>query len=301
MAEPALDKAKLVELLGLAHEHEALDYKRRIDLNDRRDELELVKDVAAFSAEGGYLVIGADEGGKPSGVVTEAEALLFDESRLRAKVKRYLAEPLVIRTARHEVDGAPIVLVYIGAHPDGVVIVAADGQVGDKVVFRRGDVYLRHGTASERWGPEDFARIKTQLIERAQGIPELVPAPSSTHRVDEPHLLRMSPAGGLLYQSVFIEVENVGPAIARILNTTVNGYNAGALGSPRAPAAIPPYASRPFQVSAQVADEDGLPAGAEIALRILYEGGGRRRELLSNTRYYRSGGFENGGHNVWEA
>jgi len=246
------------------------------------------------------VVIGADGGGQPSGAMTDADALLFDESRLRAKLKRYLAEPLVIRTARHDVDGAVIVLVYVGAHPNGFVIIAADGQVGDKVVFRRGDVFLRHGTASERWGPEDFARIGEQLLERAQGIPELVPAPPSLHRIDAPHIVRLG-IGGLWHQRVFIEVENVGPAIARITQTTGNSYSGGAIGGVRAPAAIPPYASRPFEVNTHVGDEEGVAAGAEFSLRILYEGGGRRRELLSNTRYYRTGGFENAGHNVWEA
>lgn len=297
MIEPALDKAKLLELLGAAHEHEGLDYKRRVDLNERRDELELVKDISAMSASGGYLVIGADDGGQPSGMMTDADALLFDESRLRAKLKRYLPEPLSLRTARHDLDGSVIVLVYVGAHPNGFVIVAADGQVADKVVFRRGDVFLRHGTASERWVPEDFAPIKEQLLERAQGVPELVPAPPSLHRIDAPHLVRVG-IGGLWHQRVFIEVENVGPALARIIHTT---GNAAASRGVRGPAAIPPYSSRPFEVNPHVGDEEGVVAGTEFFLRILYEGGGRRRELLATTRYYRSGGFENAGHNVWEA
>jgi hypothetical protein len=300
LTQPALDKAKLVELLRQAHEHEALDYKRSVDLNEKRAELELVKDIAAFAASGGYLVIGADDGGKPTATVSEQEALLFDESRLRAKVKRYLPEPLEIRTARHELDGALLVLIYIGAHPDGLVIVNADGQTGEKVVFRRGDVFVRHGTASERWEPHDFGQIKEALIKRHVGVPELVPAPPSTHRIEQPRLVHMG-SGDTLYQRLFIEVENVGPAVAHVIDTTADGYDAGGLGSVRPPAAIPPYYSRPFELNARVADEHGLPAGAEISLRVRYEGGGRRRDLLMNVRYNRSTGFENAGHNIWEA
>jgi hypothetical protein len=111
----------------------------------------------------------------------------------------------------------------------------------------------------------------------------------------------MSPVGGLFYQRVFIEVENVGPAIARVIQTTVSPYNAGGFAGVRAPAAIAPYSSRPFEINTHVADEEGLAAGADLGLRILYEGGGRRRELLMNARYNRSGGFENTGHNIWEA
>lgn len=127
-AEPRLDKAKLLELLRAGHEHEGLDYKRQLDLSDNGALLELVKDIAAFSAAGGYIVVGCDDSGQPTPLLSEAQRVLFDESRLRAKVKRYLPEPLALRTACHEHDGARFVLVYIGPHPDGFVIVHADGQ-----------------------------------------------------------------------------------------------------------------------------------------------------------------------------
>lgn len=215
-------------------------------------------------------MIGADDGGKPTATVTEAEALLFDESRLRAKVKRYLPEPLAMRTARHDLDGALLVLVYIGAHPDGFLIINADGQTRDKVVFRRGDVFVRHGTASERWEPHDFPQIKEALINRHIGGPELVPEPPSTHRIDEPRLVHIG-TGGLLYQRLLIAVENVGPATAHVIDSTANG-SAAAFGPVRPPVAIPPYFSRPFEVNAQVTNEHGLPAGAEVELRCATRG-----------------------------
>jgi hypothetical protein len=299
-SQPRLDRDKLVELLRESHEHEALDYKRELDLSDNAAVVELVKDIAAFSASGGYLVIGADDGGQPTAMVSEAEALLFDESRLRAKVKRYLPEPLTLRTARHDIDGALLVLVYIGPHPDGFVIVHADGQTGDnKIVFRRGDVFVRHGTASERWEPHDFGQIRQALINSYVGIPELVPAPPSTHRIEEPRLVHTG-AGAQLYQRLFIEVENVGPAIARVGVTTANGYDPGILGGVRPPAAIAPNMSRPFELNARVADEHGLAGGAEIMLRVRYEGGGRERDLLTSVRYSGAAGFENKGFDIWE-
>jgi hypothetical protein len=299
--QPALDSAKLRELLTQAHEHEALDYKSAADLSDKDVVLEVVKDIAAFSAAGGYLVIGADDSGKPTAAVSPQHASLFDESRLRAKVKRYLPEPLAIRTASHKIDGALLVLVHIGAHPDGFVIIRADGQTSDnKYVFRPGDVFVRHGTASERWELHDFALIKEGLINRHVGIPELVPAPPSTHRIDEPRLVQLG-TGPALYQRLFIEVENVGPTVARVTEATTSGYDAGPLGAVRAPSAIPPYVSRPFEFNVRVADEDGIDAGSEIFLRTRYEGGGRKRDLLMNVRYHRAGGFENTGHHVWEA
>jgi predicted HTH transcriptional regulator len=112
VAEPALHLGKLLELLELQHESPRLDFKRTIDLSEKRHELELVKDIAAFQAEGGYLIIGVDERGAPTRELTEQNAVLLDESRLRAKSLRYLTEPLDLRTAAHVVDGAHVVLIY---------------------------------------------------------------------------------------------------------------------------------------------------------------------------------------------
>ena len=296
--ELRLDEAKLRELLRAAHEHEGLDYKRQLDLADGGAVLELVKDIAAFSAAGGYLVIGCDDGGRPSGLVSEEHATLLDESRLRAKVKRYLPEPLTLRTARHELDGNRFVLVYIGQHPDGFVILQDDGQGSNGHVFRRGDVFVRHGTASERWNPNDFAQIKQALLNDYVGVAELVPAPPSSHRVEEPRLVRTG-VGPQLYQRFFLEVENVGPAIGRIGHAVIQGYDPGVFGQVRPPAAIAPDRSRPFELNARVADEEGL-ADIEFLLRVRYEGGGHERDLLTTVYYSRAHGFENRGWNNWD-
>lgn len=298
VTEPALHLDKLLELLALQHESPRLDYKRMLDLSDRRSELELVKDIAAFQAEGGYLVIGVDENGVPTGELTEKQAALLDESRLRSKSLRYLPEPLDLRTATHLVREAYVVLIHVGPHPDGVAIFMTDGTVDDRTVFRKGDVLVRHGTASERWGPTDLARMKERILQAARGVPELVPAPALQHRVETPHLVPHSPVGGLLYQRVIIYVKNVGNEIARITDAIVNTNVSATL---RGASAIGPGGSEPFEINTLVADEAGVPAGTEFMLRITYEGGGRRRELLSNVRYYRSGGFENLGMNIWEA
>ncbi len=288
----------MLELLSAAHEHEGLDYKRQLDLSDNGALLELVKDIAAFSAAGGYVVVGCDDSGQPTGLMTEAHALLFDESRLRAKVKRYLQEPIALRTACHEHVGSRLVVVHVGAHPDGFVIVRADGQSLKGHVFRRGDVYVRHGTASERWDPRDFAQIKQALVNSQLGVPELVPAPPSMHRVEQPRLVKTG-AGPRLYQRLFLEVENVGPAIARIGQTSVNGYDPGVFGHVRPPAAISPASSRPFELNAVVADKEGL-LDAEFMLRVRYGGGGRERDLLTTVHYSRAVGFENRGFDIWD-
>jgi archaellum component FlaG (FlaF/FlaG flagellin family) len=110
--------------------------------------------------------------------------------------------------------------------------------------------------------------------------------------------VKLSPAGGLLYQRIVIYVKNVGDEIARVTNAAINTNVSATL---RSASAIAPKDSEPFEINALVADEAGVPSGTEFMLRITYEGGGRRRELLTNIRYYRSGGFENLGVDIWEA
>jgi hypothetical protein len=298
MAEMALHREKLLELLGAQHESDRLDYKRTIDLSDKRAELEFIKDIAAFQAEGGYLVVGVDGAGVPTGELTDEQAEILDESRLRAKALRYLVEPLDLRTAVHVVEGARVALIHVGPHPDGIAIVVADGVAEGKVVLRKGDVFVRHGTASERWTHNDLVRLKERIVKAARGVPELVPAPALEHRAEDPHVVKLSPAGGLRYQRIIIFVKNVGNEIARVTKAVVNTNGPATL---RPASAIPPGGAEPFEINALVADEGGVPAGTEFMLRITYEGGGRRRELLTNVRYYRSGGFENLGADIWEA
>lgn len=289
--EPRLDEAKLRELLATAHEHEALDYKRQLDLADGGALIDIVKDIAAFSAAGGYIVIGCDDRGRPSGLVTETHSTLFDESRLRAKVRRYLPEPLTLRTARHELEGDRFVVVYIGPHPDGFVIIQNDGQTAAGHVFRRGDVFVRHGTASERWSANDFAQIRQALLNNHIGVAELVPAPPSTHRVEEARLVQTG-GGPRYYQRFFLAVENVGPATGRIGQANIEGYEPGIFGQVRPPAAIAPDRARPFELNAVVPDQGGLTE-VEFLLRVRYEGGGRERDLLTTVHYSSAHGFEN--------
>src|SRR5690348_15679102 len=115
VVEPVLTEEKLRSLLAEGHEQSSLDYKSGLDLGQRRDTVELVKDVAAMQAEpaGGYIVVGADDQGAVVPNLVAAHASLFDEARLRGKLQRYIAEPFDVRSALHQIDGQNVVLVYV--------------------------------------------------------------------------------------------------------------------------------------------------------------------------------------------
>jgi hypothetical protein len=177
VVEPILTEEKLRSLLAEKHEQSCLDYKRSLNLAGnalgRRDTVELAKDVAAMQSEpaGGYLVVGADDHGMPVADLTRELARHFDEATLRQKLARYLAEPFTVRCALHNIGDNVVALIYVGPSDHGWCIFKADGDYEDPpgkrtTVFRVGDVFVRHGTSSERWSDSDRQRLIQQVVAR---------------------------------------------------------------------------------------------------------------------------------------
>jgi len=168
IVEPLVSEEKLRQLLDEQAESAALDYKAICDLREKADTVELAKDVGAMQVAGGYIVIGADNNGRPTNGVAAERVALFDEATLRAKLRKWLPEPLDLLAAAHEIDGSKVVLIYVGANPDGFAVFQADGQyvVGskEKTAFRKGDVFARHGSASEPWSQADIRPVIDRLI-----------------------------------------------------------------------------------------------------------------------------------------
>jgi hypothetical protein len=169
VVEPVVSEEKLRQLLDEQHESETLDYKSTCDLRERRDVVELAKDVGAMQVRGGYIVIGADDRGVPTGQLTDEQAGLLDEATLRAKLDRYIPEPYDLRSAVHTVEDSRIGLIYVGPNPKGWCIFTRDGTYEmtknrTVTVFRNGEVFARHGSASERWRRDDIEEIIARLV-----------------------------------------------------------------------------------------------------------------------------------------
>jgi hypothetical protein len=162
--QPILNEGQLRLLMDAQHESETLDYKRELDLTGadrRRVIVELAKDVGAMaSGLGGFLCVGLDERGRPTGRFSDDHARELDEARLRPRLERYLPDGIDLRTAVHEIDGAGVGLIYVGSHPDGLVVFRADGiyeaNGRQVVVFREGDVFIRRGTQCRRWSQDEL-------------------------------------------------------------------------------------------------------------------------------------------------
>jgi hypothetical protein len=169
---PNVTEDQLKLLLDQQSETEILDYKSELDLVDKvkkpRAQVELAKDIAALlSGRGGHLVIGADENGTPTGLLSVDHVAQLDESRLRKRLEKFIPEGFEIRVASHTIRGAVVALIHVSPHPDGLVVMNADGTYleGEKerVVFREGDIFVRRGTESRRLGQAELRRHLADL------------------------------------------------------------------------------------------------------------------------------------------
>ncbi len=172
--EPVVNAEKLRELLAWEAEYPTLDFKSECDLSLKRDLVELVKDVAAMSVRGGFLVIGVDKRGRPTGALTDAQASLFDEARLRPKLLKFLPDSLQICSQDHDLPGGKVVLLHVAANPAGCAFFRSDGQyvppgkTESKVVFREGEVFFREGTESTRLNHQGLELVIEQRVRQVR-------------------------------------------------------------------------------------------------------------------------------------
>jgi hypothetical protein len=198
VVDSLLNEEKIEQLLAEGGESETLDYKRTLDLSQKFDQVELAKDIAAMQVDGGYIVVGADDNGKPTGELTESQTKLFDESRLRSKLLKYLPAPFDLQSCTYEREGNWIAAIVTQPNPSGFMIMQADGQYGsgkgNTTVFRKGDIFVRHGTASERWSQHDIERILKRVVaarkeewrrENTEGVLSIIQAEASARTITQ--------------------------------------------------------------------------------------------------------------------
>ena len=169
--EPRVDANKLQELLDQAHESDCVEYIATCNLDERRDIVELATEVGALSAGGGYLVVGGNDGGAPTGLLDTRMAQLFDDATVRDKLARYLPD-LDLHVGRHQRPDGRVVVIAVMPHPDGAVVFAADGAYEHRgketIAFRKGELFVRHGSKSERPTQKDISRLRGDAVKQAR-------------------------------------------------------------------------------------------------------------------------------------
>jgi hypothetical protein len=161
---------QLESLLREQAESASLEYIGDCDLSNRRDIVEFATEVGAMAASGGYIVVGVDDHGRPSGRVGDAQAKLFDEAVLRDKLGKYLPASVELRAGLHQIGDSWAAVIHVAAHPDGAAVFIADGTFEEngktKTAFRVGEFFVRHGSKSERPTQDDIKRLREVAVER---------------------------------------------------------------------------------------------------------------------------------------
>lgn len=202
-----VSRERLLQLLDQG-EASDLDFKAACDLNERSELVAITRDIAAFSARGGHVVVGVHEDGTPSEMLAGDAAKLFDEATLRAKIApKYLPESISIATGVHEVEGHPVIVVFVAAHPNGFVVMQSDGDFQrpdgkPAQEFRAGDVFVRRGTSSRRWNQQesDEALACAMAARREQWRKDLRGDLASLGLAQQAQGIAKGPAGSFTWQ-----------------------------------------------------------------------------------------------------
>lgn len=147
------DKEKLFELLNAGGECDELDFKETLDLSNKLDALDFIKDAVSMCNRypGGYIIVGADNDGRPSAISEETDWKKFDGANLTDKIRGYVSAPLTAISQLHKVDGHTYCLICLRSPENGLPVPfsklgqALDGKGRQKIVFREGEFSRRDG------------------------------------------------------------------------------------------------------------------------------------------------------------
>ena len=153
-------------------ESDRQDYKLTFDASDDKAKVDLVKNLVAFAnAGGGQIVFGRNET-QVVGVSADLVQAL-DSARLTDLLNRFAPENSVVvshSVQRDEESGNDLLIIQVQAAQFPVVM-KKDGdwkgiqkKKGDRPLFRKGDIWTRHSTKTERISFEDMR----EWIERAR-------------------------------------------------------------------------------------------------------------------------------------
>lgn len=174
VVEAKLTVEKVEELIRRKRESAKLDYKQEWDPQRNRDVVELAKDLVSMSnTAGGYVVIGLGDGGEEIGLSREQVEKL-DEATLRAQVESFIGTPLELFLDKTVVyDAKRYAVITVLRSPRSPLVFQKIGQYAEagpgtkpSIVFREGDVFVRHGSASEKWNQEDVRVIYGRVVGR---------------------------------------------------------------------------------------------------------------------------------------
>lgn len=177
----------LVQAVNATSENASVDFKASLDVDNKGQWLEVLKDIVAMANSGGGVILfGLDDTGNPT--ATDVGPILkYDTSRIGDKICKYTKVHfggLRLLSANRGRFQLACISVTASAVP---LVFAADGQYlnehdQERFAFRQGTVYFRHGAKSEPGTSDDLRSFLDREVERVKtswlgGIRQIVEAP----------------------------------------------------------------------------------------------------------------------------
>ncbi len=179
-----------------------MDLKLHFDPADARARTNLVKDIVALAnSGGGELIFGRDEVstvGLSPDVVKQ-----MDSAKLLDLVEKFVQKGLIhIRHDVQQLEGEKALLTITVEPADYPLVMKKDGtwagMGGARPLFHRGDIWVRHGSKTERLAQSDmrrflddaFQRGLDQVLSAAQIVKRAGPTSSLEFRADTGEVIR---------------------------------------------------------------------------------------------------------------
>jgi len=153
------------------------EYKLRFDPGDSRAKTKLVKHIVAMAnSGGGEIIFGRDETSIPG--LPQDIARQLDSAALTDYVEKYVDKGLIglHHDFRELPNGNFVITIRIDPSTHPIVLVKDGTWSGmhgkDMPEFHKGDVWMRHGSKSERLSQADMDRVVREAFER--GINQVI-------------------------------------------------------------------------------------------------------------------------------
>lgn len=178
------------------------DFKLNFNAGDARAKTNLVKDIVAMAnSGGGELILGRDETSSPG--LSQESINALDSARVLDYVEKYIEKGLIdIRHDVHPIESNGALLTITVEAADYPVVMRKDGtwagMGSSKPLFNRGDIWVRHGSKTERLSQADmrrfidrtFNRGLDQVLSAAQVVRKAGPGGSLEFRTESGEVIR---------------------------------------------------------------------------------------------------------------
>jgi len=181
-----LSKEKIEKILSLGHEKNCLDYKEKFDFCSKnalkKSKIDLLCDIISMAnGGGGYIIIGVNEDkntGKFKMVgVNEDNIKKITQENIQSWLEKYAIKTVDFALKVNEINKKNTIAIFVNGSLLPVPF-RVDGQYkesnGNEITkFRSGEIFVRHGSKSERANYADIINFmeKVREDERKKGAP----------------------------------------------------------------------------------------------------------------------------------